>query len=189
MSFNPDPSKQAQEVIHITKSKRPTHSPLVFNNVNVSQTFSLKHLGVILDFKLTLENHLNNVVAKVKKPKRLGLLRLKCHFFDSCFLNIQHVVTRTMFALFRCWKLEILTGGIVKNVVFRAVLSGKTLVQTPKDFADYANGNSKGIACIYIPQKDIPDKATEIESTRCVKEMSAVQVHMIKRQKTTVFYL
>ena len=31
-SFNPDPSKQAQEVIFSRKSKRSTHPPLVFNN-------------------------------------------------------------------------------------------------------------------------------------------------------------
>ena len=45
MSFNPDPSKQAQEAILSCKSKRSTHPPLVFN-INVSQTFSQKHLGV-----------------------------------------------------------------------------------------------------------------------------------------------
>ena len=58
-------SKQAQEVIFSRKSKRSTHSPLVFNNV--FQIFSQKHLGVILDFKLTFEEHLNNVLAKVNK--------------------------------------------------------------------------------------------------------------------------
>ena len=40
---------------------------------NVSKTFSQKHLGVILDFKLTFEEHLNNVLAKVNKA--VGLLR------------------------------------------------------------------------------------------------------------------
>ena len=72
MSFNRDRSKQAQKVISIRKSKRSTHSPLVFNN-NVSQAFSQKHLGVILDLKLTFEENLNNVTAKVKKA--VGFLR------------------------------------------------------------------------------------------------------------------
>ena len=63
MSFNPDPNKQAQEVIFSCKSKRSTHSPLVFSNNNVSQTYSQKHLGVILDFILTFTEHLNNVLA------------------------------------------------------------------------------------------------------------------------------
>ena len=63
----------AQEVIFSLKSKVSTHPPLVFNNNNISQTFSQKHLGVILDFKETFEEHLNNVLAKVSKA--VGLLR------------------------------------------------------------------------------------------------------------------
>ena len=73
MSFNPDPSKQAQEIIFSRKSKRSTHPPLIFNNNNFSQTYSQKHLGVILDFKLTFEERVNNVLAKVNKA--VGLLR------------------------------------------------------------------------------------------------------------------
>ena len=42
---------------------------MMFHNNNVSQ----KHLGVILDFKLTFEEHLNNVLAKFNKT--VGLLR------------------------------------------------------------------------------------------------------------------
>ena len=48
------------------QSKRPIHPAWVFNK-NISQTFSQKHLGVILDFKLTFEDHLINVLAKVNK--------------------------------------------------------------------------------------------------------------------------
>ena len=72
MSFDPDLSKQAQEVIFSRKSKRSAHPLLVFSNNNVSQTYSQKRLGVILDFKLTFEEHLNNVLAKVNKA--VGLL-------------------------------------------------------------------------------------------------------------------
>ena len=77
MSFNADPSKHAQEVIFSRKSKRSTHPPLVFNNKNVSQTYSQKHLGVILDFRLTSEEHLNNILDKVNKA--VGLLRILCN--------------------------------------------------------------------------------------------------------------
>ena len=49
MSFNPDPSKQAQEVIFSRKLKKVTHPPLVFNNASVSQCKSQKHLGIILN--------------------------------------------------------------------------------------------------------------------------------------------
>ena len=71
MSFNSDPSKQAQEVILSRQLKRSTHRPLVFNNNNVSQTFSQKHLGVLLDFKLTFEEHFDHVLAEVNKAAGL----------------------------------------------------------------------------------------------------------------------
>ena len=47
MSFNPDPSRQAQEVIFSKKKKKEYHPPLAFNNNNVSKTYSQKHLGVV----------------------------------------------------------------------------------------------------------------------------------------------
>ena len=65
MSFNPDPSKQAQEVIFNRKIKELPDPSLVFNNNNVLQTSSQKHLGVTLDVKLTFAKHLNNVLNKV----------------------------------------------------------------------------------------------------------------------------
>ena len=49
--FNPDASKQAQEVIFSRKIKKNTHSSLVFKNAIVSQTNSQKHLEVTLDLK------------------------------------------------------------------------------------------------------------------------------------------
>ena len=67
MSFNPDPSKKSQTVIFSRKSKRHTHPHLASTNNNVSQTFHQKHLGVILDFKLTFEDHLNNILARICK--------------------------------------------------------------------------------------------------------------------------
>ena len=71
MIFNPDPTKQAQEVIFSRKSKSSTHPPLVFNDKNVCETFSQKHLVVILRLKLTFEDYLNNVLAKVNKNFKL----------------------------------------------------------------------------------------------------------------------
>ena len=49
MSFNPDPSKQAQEVIFSRKTKKEYHPLLAFNNNNVSETNSQKHVGVVLN--------------------------------------------------------------------------------------------------------------------------------------------
>ena len=67
MSFNPDPSKQAQEVIFSRKTKKEYHPPLAFNNNNVSETNSQKHLGVVLDNRLSFEDHLKMILNEVNK--------------------------------------------------------------------------------------------------------------------------
>ena len=46
MSFNPDPSKQAQEVILSHKSKKTNHTELIFNNIHVNQTSYQNYLGI-----------------------------------------------------------------------------------------------------------------------------------------------
>ena len=63
MSFNPDPKKQAQEVIFSRKSKAASHPPLVFNNNGVMQAASHKHLGTRLSF----EKHLETVLCKINR--------------------------------------------------------------------------------------------------------------------------
>ena len=73
INFNPDPTKQAQEVIFSRKTKKLPHPPLVFNKTNVTQSIYQKHLGIILDSKLTFENHVNMVTTKINKT--IGLLR------------------------------------------------------------------------------------------------------------------
>ena len=73
MSFNPDPSKQAQEVIFSRKLKNVSHPPLVFNNANVSSCKSQKHLGVLLDSKLTFEEQYKTILSKTNRT--VGLLR------------------------------------------------------------------------------------------------------------------
>ena len=74
MSFNPDSKKQAQKVIFSRKSKAASHPPLVFNNNNnnnnnnnVMQAASHKHLGIILDTRLSFEKHLETVLCKITK--------------------------------------------------------------------------------------------------------------------------
>ena len=64
MSFNPDLNKQTQEVTFIRKIKINIHPLLVFNNNVVSQVNSHKHLGIIIDFKLTFEEYLLRVFKK-----------------------------------------------------------------------------------------------------------------------------
>ena len=73
MNFNPDPTKQAQEVIFSRKIRNHIHPSLHFNNNAVEQTNFQKHLGLYLDHKLDFQEHLKNVFAKVNKP--IALLR------------------------------------------------------------------------------------------------------------------
>ena len=51
MSFNPDPSTEAQEVIFSKKIKKPSHPLLLFNNNQVMQTQYQKHFGLFLEEK------------------------------------------------------------------------------------------------------------------------------------------
>ena len=67
MSFNPDISKQAHEVIFSHKRSIASHPPLPFNNVPVAQTNSQKHFGMQLGKKLNFEEHINKVESKVNK--------------------------------------------------------------------------------------------------------------------------
>ena len=73
MRFNPDPKKQAQEVIFSRKINKIDHPPLYFNENLVKSSSTQKHLGMILDTKLDFSLHLKNVQNKVNKT--IGLLR------------------------------------------------------------------------------------------------------------------
>ena len=71
MCFNPDPRKQAQEIIFIRKTKKISHPSLCFSNSIVSQTTYQKHLGTFLDAQLTFEEHLKVFTTKENKTIRL----------------------------------------------------------------------------------------------------------------------
>ena len=72
MSFNPDISKQAVEVFFSKKQKKSILDPLVFNNIPVKKVEETRHLGMILDSKLSFESHLNEKLAKASSS--LGLM-------------------------------------------------------------------------------------------------------------------
>ena len=64
MHFNPDPNKQANEVIFSGKSEVHSHPPLTFNNNDVKKCSHQKHLGIILDSKLDFNIHVDNRIKK-----------------------------------------------------------------------------------------------------------------------------
>ena len=73
MSFKPDPSNQAQEIICSRKKTKSSHSSVYFNNIRVSSSSVHKHLGILLNDTLSYEHHLKSVLNKVKKT--ISLLR------------------------------------------------------------------------------------------------------------------
>ena len=67
MSFNLDPTKQAQEIIFSPKTLKRNHPGLMFNNNIVNLTTVHKHLGMIFDSKLSFDEHLKSVLKKLVK--------------------------------------------------------------------------------------------------------------------------
>ena len=80
MSFNPEPSKQAQEVFFSRKIQKPCNFPIYLNNKLVKQAPSQKHLGMISHNKLNFQEHLKNTLNKVNKLlPNYGNYKTFCH--------------------------------------------------------------------------------------------------------------
>ena len=62
MSFNPDFSKQAVEVIFSHKIGKQNIPQIYFNNVEVKRVPEHNHLGLILDPKLSFVRHINEKI-------------------------------------------------------------------------------------------------------------------------------
>ena len=73
MEFNPDPTKQANEVLFSCKRTPQNHPHLFFNGVQVTQVNEQKHLGLILENNLSFEKHLDGKMRKAKK--NIGILK------------------------------------------------------------------------------------------------------------------
>ena len=64
VSFNPDLSKKAQEVIFSSRVNSVLHTPLTLNNVDVGQIHSQIHLRMFLDFQLRFNKHSEKILQK-----------------------------------------------------------------------------------------------------------------------------
>ena len=67
MKFDTDSTKQAKEMIFSRKKSVSIYPAVYFNNDPVNSTAAHKHLGLILDSKLSYENHLQFFFSRVKK--------------------------------------------------------------------------------------------------------------------------
>ena len=73
LEFNPDPLKQASEVLFSCKKKTVNHPPLFFNGTIVNRVDNQKHLGLTLQSNLSFEKHLTEKVKNAKK--NIGIIK------------------------------------------------------------------------------------------------------------------
>ena len=73
MAFNPDPNKQATEILFSCKKNAVQHSELIFNGLSVSRQAEQKHLGLKLHHSLTFVKHINEKIKKAKK--NIGIIK------------------------------------------------------------------------------------------------------------------
>ena len=75
MQFNPDPKKQANEVIFSRKASlnNLSHPPISFNNNDISKCPHQNYSGIILDSKLYFNAHVDQKIKNCNKI--IGLIR------------------------------------------------------------------------------------------------------------------
>ena len=73
MSFNPDPTKQAVEILFSQKLTNVEHPPIYFNNIQVKRVTDHKHLGLIFDPKLSFTKHINEEISTARKG--IGIIK------------------------------------------------------------------------------------------------------------------
>ena len=85
MSFNPDTSKQAVEVTFSKKRYPPNHPLIFFNDTPVLKAQEQKHLGIILDSKVSFANHIKTAISKSRQG--IGVLRFFSKYLPRHTLN------------------------------------------------------------------------------------------------------
>ena len=85
MSFNPDPNKQAVEVTFSTKRVKTDHPDILFGGVPVVKVEEHKHLGVILDSKLSFASHIQTAITKSRQG--IGMIKYLSKYLPRHTLN------------------------------------------------------------------------------------------------------
>ena len=83
--FNPDPIKPPIELIFSTKIKPQVHPTLYFHNIALIGVEEHKHLGLILDKKLTFNSHIKECVSKAKRS--IGALKISSRYLPTSALD------------------------------------------------------------------------------------------------------
>ena len=73
MSFNPDPQKQAVELTFSRRKIEIDHRVILFNDIPAKKVTEHKHLGIILDSKLSFSAYIKqgSVGQRVDKNKKM----------------------------------------------------------------------------------------------------------------------
>ena len=89
MSFNLDPKKQAVELTFSRKKIEIDHPVILFNNIPVKKVVEHRHLGIILDSKLSFSAlgsaHIKSAISKTRKG--IGLLKYLSKYLPRHTLN------------------------------------------------------------------------------------------------------
>ena len=94
MGYNPEPSKQAQELMFTRKPQKKDYPLLYFNDSSVKKTCTQKHLRMLLDFRLDFQEHWKSLLKKVNKT--VALLRKFQNILPrSALLTIYKCFVRT----------------------------------------------------------------------------------------------
>ena len=95
-NFNPDLSKQAQEVIFSRKTAKVSDPSITFNTTPIARTACQKHLGLYLDEKLNFHDDINAKILKANKG--IGIIKRLSNEYPSQkvpfnYLQIFHKTT------------------------------------------------------------------------------------------------
>ena len=71
-------------------------------------------------------------------------------------------------------------GGSLKNIVFRAVKSGKVVISTPEEFAQYADKAIAGISSLCLPESDVIEEPEVVQSAPAIQ--GTLKIHKVERR-------
>ena len=88
MSVNPDPAKQAEQVIFSTKVFKAEHPAIYFCGTEVETVPHHKHIGLILDETLNFAEHIKEAIIKARRG--IGIIRfllkyVHCDVLDQMY--------------------------------------------------------------------------------------------------------
>ena len=85
MEFNPDPLKQATQIIFSCKRNETQHPPIYFNGVEVATENEQIHLGLTLTKGLNFSKHVHEKIKKANK--NIGIIKHLSKYLPFKTLN------------------------------------------------------------------------------------------------------